>query len=100
MSYLISRQVAIDTAAECLKGVFFESRDIAEKMINELPSVQPDLSSYSEKLRREDGERDGMTHRFSIWYDAILPLLQKIVGKRYGCCGKLRNCTRCIRRNK
>lgn len=40
-----------------------------------------------------------MGHRFNLWRDAIYPTLAKIVGKRYGCCNKLKNCTKCIARN-
>ena len=40
-----------------------------------------------------------MIHKFNIYLDLVYPVLAKIVGKRYGCCDKLRNCTRCIRRN-
>ena len=40
---LIERQAAIDTVDEALTGVFVEHRDIAEKMINKIPSVQPEI---------------------------------------------------------
>lgn len=40
-----------------------------------------------------------MIHRYNLWLDTIYPLLCKIVGKRYGCCDKIKNCTRCIRKN-
>lgn len=40
-----------------------------------------------------------MKHRFNIYLDFIRPLLCKIVGKRYGCCNRLRNCTKCCRDN-
>ena len=42
MEELISRTAAIDTVDEALTGVFVEHRDIAEKMINKIPSVQPE----------------------------------------------------------
>ena len=42
MSDLISRQAAIDAVAEGLKRTFVEYRDVAEKMLNKVPSAQPD----------------------------------------------------------
>jgi hypothetical protein len=42
MDDLISRQAAIDTVDEALTRVFVEHRDIAEKMINKIPSAQPE----------------------------------------------------------
>lgn len=36
-----------------------------------------------------------MIHRFNLYYDAIYPFLCKLVGKRYGCCNKIKNCTKC-----
>jgi len=38
---LISRQSAIDAVAEGLKRTFVEYRDVAEKMLNKVPSAQP-----------------------------------------------------------
>lgn len=40
-----------------------------------------------------------MKHKYNIWLDTIRPLISKIIGKRYGCCDKLKNCTRCIKKN-
>jgi hypothetical protein len=40
-----------------------------------------------------------MKHRFNLWYDLLLPILNKIVGKKYGCCGKIKNCHRCCVKN-
>jgi hypothetical protein len=40
----ISRQAAIDAVDEALTRVFVEHRDIAEKMINKVPSAQPQLT--------------------------------------------------------
>lgn len=40
---VISRQAAIDTMDETLKRVFVAPRDIAEKMINKIPSVIPKM---------------------------------------------------------
>lgn len=40
-----------------------------------------------------------MKHKFSLWYDFILPILNKIVGKKYGCCDKIRNCHKCCVKN-
>ena len=42
MSDLISRQAAIDAVAEGLKRTFVEYRDVAEKMLNKVPSAQPE----------------------------------------------------------
>ena len=42
MSDLISRQAARDAVAEGLKRTFVEYRDVAEKMLNKVPSAQPD----------------------------------------------------------
>ena len=42
MSDLISRQAAIDAVAEGLKRTFIEYKDVAEKLLNEVPSVQPE----------------------------------------------------------
>jgi len=38
-----------------------------------------------------------MKHKFSFYYDVIYPLLRLIIGKRYDCCAKLRNCTKCCK---
>ena len=42
MDELISRQAAIDAVAEGLKRTFVEYRDVAEKMLNKVPSAQPE----------------------------------------------------------
>ena len=42
MDDLISRQAAIDAVAEGLKRTFVEYRDVAEKMLNKVPSAQPE----------------------------------------------------------
>ena len=59
MSDLISRQAAIDAVAEGLKRTFVEYRDIAEKMLNKLPSAQPESEPHctpcSEELPKENG---------------------------------------------
>lgn len=39
---IISRQEAIDAVAEGLKRTFVEYRDVAEKMLNNVPSAQPE----------------------------------------------------------
>lgn len=31
-----------------------------------------------------------MKHKFNLWNDWIYPILAKIIGKKYGCCGKLK----------
>jgi len=41
-----------------------------------------------------------MKHKFKLWNDLIYPILAKIVGKKYGCCGKLKNCHRCCVKNR
>ena len=43
MDDLISRQAAIDAVAEGLKHTFVEYRDAAEKMLNKVPSAEPEL---------------------------------------------------------
>lgn len=43
MDELISRQAAIDAVSDALKGVFVEHLDIAEKLLDKLPSAQPDI---------------------------------------------------------
>lgn len=40
-----------------------------------------------------------MRHRFNLRWDAIYPLLCKIIGKKYGCCDSLKNCEKCLKRN-
>ena len=58
---LIDRQAAIDTVAESLKGVFVESKDIAEKMIGKLPSAQSELIAQDAYVRGfEQGRTQGM----------------------------------------
>jgi hypothetical protein len=42
MSDLIDRQAAIDAVAEGLKRTFIEYKDVAEKLLNEVPSAQPE----------------------------------------------------------
>lgn len=41
VSDLISRQAAIDAVADGLKNVFVENRDVAEKLLKNLPSIDP-----------------------------------------------------------
>jgi len=45
---VIDRQAAIDTVDEALTRVFVEHRDIAEKMINKIPSAQPHITHCAE----------------------------------------------------
>lgn len=37
---------AIDAVTEGLKGTFVENRDVAEKMLNKVPSAQPETCVY------------------------------------------------------
>ena len=37
-----------------------------------------------------------MIHKWHIWYDFLKPMLSRIVGKKYSCCDKIRNCKRCL----
>ena len=53
----IYRRDAIDAVAEGLKGTFFEYRDIAEKMLNKVPSAQPDLDEWCTTCKEYDQER-------------------------------------------
>ena len=48
MSDLISRQAAIDAVDEALTRVFVEHRDVAEKVINKIPSAQPEVLACGE----------------------------------------------------
>jgi len=54
----IRRQDAIDAVAEGLKRTFVEYRDVAEKMLNKIPSAQPEQRwiPVSERLPEEYGE--------------------------------------------
>ena len=38
-----------------------------------------------------------MIHKWHIWYDFLKPVLSRMVGKKYGCCDKIRNCKRCLK---
>jgi len=39
-----------------------------------------------------------MKHRFSFWYDVLLPLIHKIVGHSFDCCSDdFRNCRKCLK---
>ena len=40
-----------------------------------------------------------MKHKFNLWHDFLLPILNKIVGKKYGCCDKIKNCHKCCVKN-
>ena len=56
MDDCISRQAAIDTVDEALTRVFVEHRDIAEKIINKIPSAQPEQRwiPVSERLPEDE----------------------------------------------
>lgn len=43
--------------------------------------------------------RKRMEHKFNFWNDFILPALYKIVGKKYSCCNKIKNCHKCCVEN-
>ena len=43
MDDLISRQAAMDAVAEGLKRTFIEYKDVAEKLLNEVPSAEPEI---------------------------------------------------------
>lgn len=67
---LISRQAAIDAVAKALKGIFVEYEDVAEKIINKVPSAQPDAVTASlEELINDYGE-DGFFIVDGINYQA------------------------------
>lgn len=36
-----------------------------------------------------------MIHKFDLWTDLLRPLLCKVVGHKYDCCDRIKNCTRC-----
>lgn len=40
-----------------------------------------------------------MKHKFNFYYDAIYPFLCRLLGKRYSCCAKIRNCKKCIKKH-
>ena len=61
MGDLISRQAAIDVVAKALKGTFVEYEDIAEKIINKVPSVQPEI------IRCKDCKHWGKRGLCEIW---------------------------------
>lgn len=46
MNDTIYRKDAIDAVTEGLKGTFVENRDVAEKMLNKVPSAQPETCVY------------------------------------------------------
>lgn len=54
MSDTISRQAAIDAVAKALKGTFVEYEDIAEKIINKVPSAQPERKKGKWILTEDD----------------------------------------------
>lgn len=54
MSDLIDRQAAIDAVDEALTRVFVEHRDIAEKVINKIPSVQPEIIRCRDCIHAHD----------------------------------------------
>ena len=43
MSNLIDRQQTIDAVAEAMRGLPIVCKDIAEKVIKQLPTIQPDI---------------------------------------------------------
>lgn len=40
-----------------------------------------------------------MKHKFNFFWDVWYPLLWKLVGHRHSCCSKVKNCTKCIKKN-
>ena len=52
----IEKQAAIDTVDEALTRVFVEHRDIAEKMINKIPSAQPKTCEGCKHLGKWENE--------------------------------------------
>lgn len=64
---------AIDAVAEGLKRTFVESRDVAEKMLNNVPSVQPLTEEDYMELRHRFGTqvesvvRDMVSGRENRW---------------------------------
>ena len=98
---LISRQTAIDEIKSVYEWHDFVTMERLIEYLNNLPSAQPVATDTHETAASGavSGRWEGMRHKFNLWRDGIYPILSKLVGKRYGCCGKLRNCTRCIKRN-
>lgn len=41
-----------------------------------------------------------MKHKYNFYYDTMYPILRKLFGHKYDCCGKLlKNCKRCCKKN-
>ena len=57
MDDLISRQMAIDAVSKALKHTFVEYEDIAQKIINKIPSIQP--KQWLEHEIEKKGENNG-----------------------------------------
>ena len=66
----ISRQAAIDAVAEGLKYIFVKYRDVAEKMLNKVPSAQPDFD-ITVKIDKayDDGYEAGYLQGRHDWGD-------------------------------
>lgn len=54
----INRQDAIDAVAEGLKGTFVEYRDVAEKMLNKVPSAQTPGAQMAYYMGLHDGVKE------------------------------------------
>jgi hypothetical protein len=56
MDDTIYRQSAIETVSKALKGTFVEYQEIAEKMINKIPSAQPETCEGCKHLGKWKNE--------------------------------------------
>ena len=51
-----------------------------------------------ELVKESKDERGGeMRHRYNLWTDLLRPWIYRLIGHRYACCARLRNCTKCVR---
>ena len=62
MDDLVSRQDAIDAVSDGLKRVFVEYKDIAEKLIGKLPSVQPEIGESLYRYKCFITDAEGLQH--------------------------------------
>lgn len=73
MSDTISRQAAIDAVDEALTRVFVEHRDIAEKMINKVPSAQPETSILTVTVNPDSEEIERVARKIKDAPVMVLP---------------------------
>ena len=72
----IYRQSAIETVSKALKGTFVEYQEIAEKMINKIPSAQQQY----EPVTAEDFAKtmsENSLYNFVAWHQEALTLMKE-----------------------